>query len=262
MKIIILIIAMAIMTIQTYAQCSITKTKLDDDIAYTASPESIYRNEDLENGLLTAYFQLVVIQNEKNKDLLINAIIMKVASSRPKSPLVPRNIIFYLEDNTMLELSASDLKTSQPISGITQNECNYSLSMEQYRKLQSNKVNRILIQDTRLNTSIVATPFKGLIEEQANCIASKLEKNFQKATNAPSFPDEKRFDYIGSPVDGMAYVKKGNLYGYIDMAGQIVIPIIYEQAYDFNNGAAMVVKKINGKNEIYSIDKKGNKIMR
>ncbi|MBQ8636697.1 MAG: WG repeat-containing protein [Clostridia bacterium] len=63
------------------------------------------------------------------------------------------------------------------------------------------------------------------------------------------------FDYIDSFKEGLAVVGiQGRGYGYIDTSGKIVIPAIYENASEFNNGKAKVKKDGNW----YFIDKSGN----
>jgi hypothetical protein len=161
-------------SIAVFAQCNITTTKVDSDVAYQSNAEVIYKNGDLENGILTAYFQLVAIQNGKDKNLLKFAIITKVLSTGNKSALIPRKITFVFENNEKLECAAGDLTTTHPLSGLIQNECAYGISLASYQKLQSNKTNRIQLEDTRTGNIIIASPFNGLVQEQANCIANKL----------------------------------------------------------------------------------------
>lgn len=177
MKRFLIFILFATIKISASAQCSITKTKTDDGIAYISNAESIYRNPDLENGILGAYIQLVIIQKKDNKDLMIGAFIIKVVNKRPKAPLIPRKVTLILDDKTLLEFSATNLTTTTPTAGITQNQCDYSLSLANYKKLLANKIERIIIEDTRLKEQISFSPFDGLIQEQANCIVSKLDSN-------------------------------------------------------------------------------------
>ncbi len=63
------------------------------------------------------------------------------------------------------------------------------------------------------------------------------------------------FDYIDSFKEGLAVVGiQGRGYGYIDTTGKIVIPAIYENADEFNNGKAKVKKD----SKWYFIDTSGN----
>lgn len=54
------------------------------------------------------------------------------------------------------------------------------------------------------------------------------------------------FDEVWTFREGLAVVKKNNKWGYVDTAGIIKIPLVYDKAHGFINGVAWVVK--NGKN--------------
>jgi len=61
------------------------------------------------------------------------------------------------------------------------------------------------------------------------------------------------YDELGLLSEGVFYALVGDHYGYYDVKGEMVIPHIFEDAYDFKNGEARVVKE--GKEGI--IDPKG-----
>ncbi|MCA6068104.1 WG repeat-containing protein [Chryseobacterium sp. RG1] len=63
-------------------------------------------------------------------------------------------------------------------------------------------------------------------------------------------------EYIGFFYEGMAVKSKKGKYGYIDKTGKEIVPLIYDQAHEFNNGSALVRKN----NRYYFIDKNGKKI--
>ncbi|MDR1198093.1 MAG: WG repeat-containing protein [Prevotellaceae bacterium] len=73
----------------------------------------------------------------------------------------------------------------------------------------------------------------------------------------------KKYDYVFDYSDGMAKVGKGHVYGddfekygYINQTGELVIEVIYDLAYDFQDGVAIVEK-----DDYYGlIDKKGNEV--
>ncbi len=50
------------------------------------------------------------------------------------------------------------------------------------------------------------------------------------------------YDTVGVFSGGRAWVKKGDLYGYVDEKGGLVIPIQYDKVHDFVYGQAYVVK--------------------
>lgn len=55
---------------------------------------------------------------------------------------------------------------------------------------------------------------------------------------------ESAYDYVGEFHEGLARVRKGMKWGYIDKTENIVIPLIYKIAYNFENGVAIVSKTI------------------
>jgi len=65
------------------------------------------------------------------------------------------------------------------------------------------------------------------------------------------------YDDIDDYAEGLARIKKGNLFGYVDSVENITIPIQYDEATHFKNGLAVV--RQNGKYGV--IDKKGKEIL-
>ncbi|MCX6253689.1 MAG: WG repeat-containing protein [Bacteroidia bacterium] len=64
------------------------------------------------------------------------------------------------------------------------------------------------------------------------------------------------YDDANSFSEDRAKVKKDNKYGYVDLNGNIMVPIIYDEGYDFSDGRAAVKKD----NWWFFIDKNGNSI--
>ncbi len=65
---------------------------------------------------------------------------------------------------------------------------------------------------------------------------------------------EEKFDFIFDFSEGLASVRRGDKYGYIDRSGTIVIPFLYEEAYSFSEDGLATVAK-NGR--LFSIDTEG-----
>lgn len=66
-----------------------------------------------------------------------------------------------------------------------------------------------------------------------------------------------QFDDLDSPSGGLACFKSGDYYGFVDMAGSVVIPPLYEKAWSFRQNLAQVV--IDGKSGF--IDKTGTLVI-
>lgn len=69
-----------------------------------------------------------------------------------------------------------------------------------------------------------------------------------------------KYSWVGELSEGLARVKSGDKWGYIDKTGKIVIPVEYDRAGDFSEGFARVAKDNTG----YSwgiIDKTGTSVL-
>ena len=58
------------------------------------------------------------------------------------------------------------------------------------------------------------------------------------------------YDHIGSFKEGLAIIRKDGKWGYIDMTGEIVIPIEYRNAWNFNDDGLAIVEIPDGKNRV------------
>lgn len=48
------------------------------------------------------------------------------------------------------------------------------------------------------------------------------------------------YDFVGDFSEGLARVRRGSKWGYINEAGEEIIPLIYDYAHDFHNGTTSV----------------------
>ena len=53
----------------------------------------------------------------------------------------------------------------------------------------------------------------------------------------------KQYDYVDDCICGLAKVSKANKYGYVDQKGNLIVPLIYDEALTFNEGKAAVKKE-------------------
>ncbi len=65
-----------------------------------------------------------------------------------------------------------------------------------------------------------------------------------------------KYDYARSFEDGISRVELNSKWGFIDKTGREITPIIYDEIYPFENGVAMVILD----NVEYKINKKGERI--
>ena len=76
---------------------------------------------------------------------------------------------------------------------------------------------------------------------------------------AVSFVIPPQFDVAGYFSEGLASVKIGNKYGYIDKTGQVAIKPQFDEVEEFSEGLASV--KIGDKYSYGYIDKSGQMVM-
>lgn len=65
------------------------------------------------------------------------------------------------------------------------------------------------------------------------------------------------YEYVGELIEGLILVGKDGYYGYVDEKGQLIIPLKYQDASDFNNGRAVV----SPADKYGVIDKHGNYVL-
>lgn len=160
----------------SFSQCNVGCDVLEDGTKYfMAAKEKLYVNEDFEYGILAAYVQLVVIQHPVEKDLLQFVMYINVGRSGSKQMIVPRQIKIFFTDGTTIELMAESLESPRMVSNIYMQQSTFRLNTSYYTTLQTKSLTKVIIIDNRANNQLVCTPYKDLLIEQANCIASKLK---------------------------------------------------------------------------------------
>lgn len=55
-------------------------------------------------------------------------------------------------------------------------------------------------------------------------------------------PNKHKLDYISCPYEGFSHAEKGNKAGFVDLSGNLIIPLIYDDADLFSDGLAKVKK--------------------
>lgn len=86
-----------------------------------------------------------------------------------------------------------------------------------------------------------------------------INKNTIGYDNTKDYIDEidSRYEVTYVPKEGLQPVRKNGKYGYIDETGKEVIPLIYDEAWGFSSGRAVI--KLNDKEGL--IDTKGNLVV-
>ncbi|BAY99211.1 hypothetical protein NIES37_31900 [Tolypothrix tenuis PCC 7101] len=94
-------------------------------------------------------------------------------------------------------------------------------------------------------------------EIKKNTFSHRRINNYTEISTSTENTLKVQFDWVESFSEGMAAVKMGYKYGYIDTTGKLVVRMEYDKAEPFSEGVALV--KIDEK-DVYSgyIDKTGN----
>lgn len=82
---------------------------------------------------------------------------------------------------------------------------------------------------------------------------SLLISQYSFANTCKRPPNKHHLDDIACSYDGLSVVDKKDKRGFVDLTGNIVVPIIYDDAYSFSNGVARVEKD----NQTFFINTKG-----
>lgn len=86
------------------------------------------------------------------------------------------------------------------------------------------------------------------------CVSSLNERK-QLTTMTQQNSKYPAYDFVGEFSEGLARVRRGNKWGYINEEGKEIIPLIYDYAHDFHNGTTSVKfgnenPRINRQNKI------------
>jgi hypothetical protein len=159
-----------------FSQCNVGNDVDEDGTRYYLhAKEQIYVNEDLENGIQTAFVQLVVIQHPTDNDLLQFVMLIDAGKRGAKKMVVPRQVQIIFTDRSKIALTAESLESPRIVEGISMQQSTFRLNADYYATLQSNSISEIIIIDNREGNQINCMPYKDILKEQANCIALKLK---------------------------------------------------------------------------------------
>jgi len=168
-----------IIPIISKAQCTVTKdVENDGTITYSGLAQSIYRNDDLENGIQTVYLQMIVLQKEKNSSLLKFALKISNYSKGGKPEISPRVLEFTFVDGTVLQLKAIGESQSNlmEISGNTyrMNINMFQFKLNDYTTFQKTNIASIKIIDGRTNGGLISNRNGDVMLKQSNCIGEAI----------------------------------------------------------------------------------------
>jgi hypothetical protein len=163
------------MPISSKAQCDVSKDIIEGAaIGYYGKHLSIYRNEDLENGIQTAYLQMMIVQKEKNSTFLKFAVVIIVGSSGSKPQISPNKVQFEFMDGSRLELNTNNI-TSEFFQGTKLYLSTFQITKDKFMVFQKETLSSIKAIDTGTNNSLAFHPDNSqAILRQSNCIAEAV----------------------------------------------------------------------------------------
>jgi len=161
-------------SVNLIAQCSITKEIGKHSTTYIAKMETVYLNEDLENGI--SKYELRVVLNKdtdykKPLYYMLQCRYMNSGQYRLKGDCVPRSIVFQSLNGQSMSISAlkeEDVPTNSP--GVQCRLYTYEISSELEYFLKTSSLKSITFWDKRTSQGVPTVPYKDLLKEQFECI--------------------------------------------------------------------------------------------
>lgn len=157
------------------AQCRVKSETKEDGLYVQAAKERIYRNDDLEEGLQSAY-AAILVKKVKQGTMPVNRyfLIIYTAASGAKQLVTPRVVSVAFNRGATIRLNADNFMTLDRITGIRQEACTFELSYEQFEVVKSSAITSIQISDNRTGDAITAKPYNAMLQEQIACIQKQL----------------------------------------------------------------------------------------
>lgn len=130
---------------------------------------------------------------------------------------------------------------------------------------------KVKVDEVKLAASVEAEKVVNIAEEAkvVNAVEEVMAVNLRETAKEEVKPikqtsaknDTKpdafaRFDFVSNFSEGLAYVRQGDRYGFVDEKGKVAISVEYDDARSFSHGQAYVRK---GKREFY-VDRYGKEI--
>lgn len=168
-----LIFFIAIINFQTtLAQCNVNTVIQDSSQIFSNSPEKIFENEDLENGILNYHLSIFkkVQKNTKQESYFLESF---YTFSLSQIEIVPRILIFTFTDGQNLKIISHTETNSvnKPGDSYKRRRFLYGLTTADFNLLKVKEIGKIEIVDNRTEKSITTKPYKKLIIEQIECLS-------------------------------------------------------------------------------------------
>lgn len=156
-------------------QCSIKSTISDDKKFKTnlIEFESLYKNEDFENGLFVIKMSLGVKISETKPTILYYYLQIAVINSASKKEIIPRKLII----NSFKPFEASFKAPANFSNGTTIQSCVYDLTEDDFKYFKDVPISHMAVIDPVEGSNIDFYVNSRIITNQATCIDKLVKAN-------------------------------------------------------------------------------------
>lgn len=157
-----LIIFTLFLPVISVAQCCIEQKGSGDEAYFESCSEEIYKNDDLENGVLT--YNCKSTLKRSGLELIVGCFYFR------KAHVTPRQLkITFIKGESLL-LQSSEIKMI-PLQKGKAEACFFNIKPEVLNKLLSSELQKMVVIDNRTGKSFDITPdYKKLIPDQLYCL--------------------------------------------------------------------------------------------
>jgi|GEM_PF-1811569 len=159
------------------SQCNISESKVNygghEMLAYEAEFEQIYRNDDLHNGLISAFASFYIFVNPSDPDKVSHWLKIATTNSGYKPEVPPRQAFISFKDGSSIVLRAESMDTRY-LEGSQFIICHFELRPRHYKQILSSKFDEMTIIDHRTKRKIIAEPYRKLFKEQVDCLYDQV----------------------------------------------------------------------------------------
>lgn len=170
-----------IIPITSKGQCTVTKeVQNDKTISYYGKTQSIYKNEDLENGIQSVFLQMIIMQKEKGSTLLKFMFNITEYSNGGKAPVIPRTLELTFDNGSIitLEALAENPTNLTEISGTKYktNRSMFKFKSSEFETCMKTKLASIRVIDNETKESLSCTNNSDtMLIRETKCIAEALD---------------------------------------------------------------------------------------
>jgi hypothetical protein len=158
------------------AQCKLNKWNDDSNVFLQTKFEEVYKNDDLENGLLTFEFSQILAAKKDDLDKVKYFMQIKASVLRPKSGPIPVKISFNFESGESVTVEAESHEETKYVGRVKIETSLYRLNGKIIDLFSSSGIKSITLYDKNTGTSITITPNRFCIKNHWDCILKDYEK--------------------------------------------------------------------------------------